>query len=256
MTATLAYSAAALSVLFALLWVEAVRSRDASLVDVGWALGLGAMGLVAAHAGSGDAGRRLLLAGLATAWSLRLAAHLYFDRVRGKPEDGRYAALRSSWGPRANRNFFFFFQAQALLDLLLALPFFAAAARPERLGPVDWAAAALLVLSVLGETLADRSLAAFRADPANRGKVCREGLWAWSRHPNYFFEWSVWLAFAALAPGDWRSWVSPALMLYFLFRVTGIPATEAQALRSRGDAYRLYQREVSAFIPLPPRRSS
>ncbi len=253
---TLLYSAVALSAFFALLWAAAARSRDASHVDVGWALGLGGMGIVAALAGNGDPGRRLLLAGMTSLWSLRLATHLYFDRVRGKPEDGRYAALRASWGANADRNFFLFFQAQALLDLVLALPFFAAAARPGPLGAADWAAVALLALSVAGEAHADRMLAAFRAEPANRGEVCREGLWAWSRHPNYFFEWTVWLAFAALAPADWRSWTSPVLMLYFLFRVTGIPATEAQALRSRGDAYRRYQKEVSAFIPLPPRSRS
>ena len=256
MTGTLLLCAAALSVFFALLWARAARARDASAVDVGWALGLGAMGLAAALAGDGLAGRRLLVAGMAAVWSLRLASHLYFDRVRGKPEDGRYAALRASWGANANRNFFVFFQAQGVLCLILSLPFFAAAERTQPLGAADAAAALLWLAAVAGESAADRALAAFRADPANKGKVCRLGLWAYSRHPNYFFEWLVWLSYAAFAPGDWRVWTSPALMLYFLFRVTGIPATEAQALRSRGAAYRRYQDEVSVFIPLPPRRPS
>jgi len=110
-------------------------------------------------------------------------------------------------------------------------------------------------VAVLGEGIADAQLRRFKADPANRGLVCRVGLWGWSRHPNYFFDWLIWCAFVLLAlgsPWGWVTVVSPALMLYFLLRVTGIPATEAHALRSRGAAYVQYQREVSAFVPLPP----
>ena len=103
---------------------------------------------------------------------------------------------------------------------------------------------------------ADTTLARFRADPVNKGKTCREGLWRYSRHPNYFFEWTHWLAYAAMAPGEWQVWLSPALMLYFLLRVTGIPATEAQALRSRGEDYRRYQAETSMFIPWFSRRDA
>lgn len=250
------YSWLALALFFAALWRVQARERNASHVDVGWALGLGFMALVAAAVSDGNPARRALVAAMGVAWSLRLSSHLYFDRVRGKPEDGRYARLRRSWGGNAERNFFVFFQAQALLDVILAAPFFAAAARRDGLGACDAAAAALWLASIGGETLADRRLAAFRADPANEGKVCRSGLWGWSRHPNYFFEWMIWVSFAALAPGDWRAWISPALMLYFLLRVTGIPATEAQAVQSRGRDYRRYQEEVSMLIPWPPRRSA
>lgn len=245
-----------LSPAFAGLWLVQVRTKDASLVDAGWALGLGVMGTWIAAVSPGLPERRALAGAMALLWSLRLASHLYFDRVRGKPEDGRYAALRAAWGANANRNFFLFFQAQALLVLLLSSSYCAAAARAEPLGALDALGAILFAVSLCGETLADRQLAAFRAEPANRGRVCRAGLWGWSRHPNYFFEWLIWLSFAALAAGAWSAWLSPALMLFFLLRVTGIPATEAQALKSRGEAYRLYQKEVSMLVPLPPRRPS
>lgn len=248
--------AALLSLAFAGLWLLQVRTKDASLVDAGWALGLGVMGVWIAAGSDGLPVRRLLAGAMALLWSLRLASHLYYDRVRGKPEDGRYAALRASWGADANRNFFLFFQAQALLVLVLSGSYCAAAARAEPLDGLDALGVLLFAASLCGETWADRQLAAFRADPANRGRVCRAGPWGWSRHPNYFFEWLIWLSFAALAAGAWSAWLSPALMLFFLLRVTGIPATEAQALKSRGEAYRLYQREVSMFVPLPPRRSS
>jgi steroid 5-alpha reductase family enzyme len=246
---------AGLAALFALLWAVQVRTRDASHVDAGWAAGLGLLALACAALLPGAAPRRALVAAMAAVWSVRLAAHLYFDRVRGKPEDGRYASLRASWGAAADRNFFFFFQAQGALDVLLALPFAALCARSGPLGASDALGAALWLSAVGGEAAADRQLAAFRARPDSKGRVCREGLWRYSRHPNYFFEWAHWLSYAAMAPADWRVWTSPALMLFFLLRVTGIPATEAQALKSRGDAYRDYQRTTSMFVPWFPRRT-
>ena len=247
---------AALAPVFAALWLAQVRSRDASHVDVGWAAGLGALALACAALLPGEPARRALVGAMGAAWSLRLAAHLYFDRVRGKPEDGRYASLRASWGGDANRNFFIFFQAQGALDAVLALSFAALCARPGPLGAADAAGATVWLAAVTGETAADRQLAVFRADTANKGKTCRAGLWNLSRHPNYFFEWLHWLAYAAMAPTDWRIWVSPALMLFFLFKVSGIPATEAQALKSRGDDYRDYQKTTSIFVPWFPRRTA
>jgi steroid 5-alpha reductase family enzyme len=116
----------------------------------------------------------------------------------------------------------------------------------------ELAGLALWAVALAGESVADAQLARFKRDPANRGQVCRTGLWGRSRHPNYFFEWLLWCAFALMATGTpwgWVSWSAPALMLYFLLRVTGIPLTEKQAVASKGDAYRTYQREVSAFVP-------
>lgn len=252
---TLLLGWAVLAPAFAALWRAATRIRDASMVDAAWAAGLGALALGCAAFETGDPSRRLLVAAMGGAWSARLAAHLYFDRVRGKPEDGRYAALRASWGAAADRNFFWFFQAQGALDAVLALPFAALCAKPAPLGAADAVGAAVWLAAVAGEWAADAQLARFRADPANKGRTCRAGLWRFSRHPNYFFEWTHWLAYAAMAPSDWRVWTSPALMLFFLLRVTGIPATEAQALKTRGDDYRSYQKETSMFVPWFPRRS-
>jgi steroid 5-alpha reductase family enzyme len=100
-------------------------------------------------------------------------------------------------------------------------------------------------------------LNAFKANAANRGKTCRAGLWKYSRHPNYFFEWLIWVAFCLFAIDSKYGYLAlfpPALMLYFLFRVTGIPATEAQALRTRGEDYRRYQETTSVFVPWFPRK--
>lgn len=237
------------------LWGWYRRNGNAGIVDVGWAATLGGLAVVYAALGPGWPARKWLIAGMMGVWAGRLAIYLLRDRVIGRPEDARYAALRQG---RASPELFFFvfFQAQALLNVLLALPaLIPAFNETPGFAAVEIAAVGLWVLALAGETLADRQLERFKANPANRGRTCRDGLWRYSRHPNYFFEWLVWVAYAAYALGSpWGSaaLACPAVMLYLLFRVTGIPATEAQALRTRGDDYRRYQETTSAFVPWFP----
>ena len=241
------------------LWLIHFPMRNAAIVDAGWSGGLALLGVLYAAMGEGLAGRRWLVGLMAALWGLRLAIHLLTDRILGHPEEGRYQQLRREWRTHVPFKFLLFFEFQALLCVVLAAPFYLAAqnAAPA-LGALEYLAAALWLAATAGESLADRQLADFKRDSANRGKTCRNGLWAWSRHPNYFFEWLIWVAFALFAlpaPRGWIGLFSPALMLYFLFRVTGIPATEAQALRTRGDDYRRYQQTTSAFFPLPPKQA-
>lgn len=237
-------------------WAVSMRVANVGYVDVAWAALMAVAALLAGALGEGAELPRLLVALLGSLWGARLSMHLLV-RVLHEPEDGRYQALRAQWQGSAAR-FFVFFQMQAVVVALFSLPFIAAASR--HMPNVDgWivAAVATWILAVGGEWLADRQLAQFRADAGNRGKTCRLGLWSWSRHPNYFFEWLHWFAYVFLAVGSslfWWSLVGPVVMLLFLYRVSGIPWTEAQSLRSRGEDYARYQREVSAFIPLPPRR--
>lgn len=257
--ALLGIGAAAVSALMLVLWLLQARIRDASHVDVGWAYGLGLLAVLYAALAEGNASHRVLVAVLAGIWSIRLGTYLLVNRVLGKPEDGRYVALRAKWGARANRRFFAFFQAQAGLDVIFSLPFLLAAYNGhDGLEPLEWAGIGVWAAGVLGESLSDYQLARWRARPANRGQTCRAGLWRLSRHPNYFFEWTVWVGYATIAdaaPWGWIGWIAPALLLVLLFRVTGIPAAEAQALRSRGDDYRRYQAETSVFVPWFPRRA-
>ena len=217
----------------------------------------GALALWHAAAGDGAVERRLLIGLLGAVWGGRLAWHLLRDRVWGRPEEGRYVTLRDQWSPHADRAFFIFFQAQALAALLLSLPF-ALAAVSTRDFPVagDLAGLLLVAVGVIGETVADRQLLAFKKDPASAGRTCRAGLWRYSRHPNYFFEWMLWCGFGVLGlsgPWGWAGLVAPLLILCSILFVTGIPPTEAQALASRGEDYRRYQRTTSAFVPWPPR---
>ena len=242
------------------LWLVQRRTQDAGIVDVGWTLGIGFAAVFLAVDGTGYGARRLLLAALVSAWSLRLAAYIFLDRLRGAHEDRRYRRLREHWGPHAQRNFFLFFQFQALLIVVCALPAFAVAANGVApLSLWDALGAAVFLTSIMGEALADRQLRRFRADPAHQGRTCRQGLWRYSRHPNYFFEWLHWWGYVLFAVGSplWGvTLVGPTLMLLFLFKITGIPATEAQALRSRGEDYRRYQQSTSMFIPWFPRKES
>jgi steroid 5-alpha reductase family enzyme len=235
------------------LWLISLRIKNAGIVDVGWALGLVLLAVWYAWRGSGFPARRWILAGMVTVWGLRLAFHLV-RRIAREPEDGRYRQLRHDWlGHRVGLRFLFFFEAQALLDILLSLPILIAAINPApRMNVLEYAGIALWLVAVIGEGIADAQLAAFKRNPANRGQVCEQGLWNYSRHPNYFFEWFVWVAwsvYALASPSGWLALICPSLMLYFLYRVTGIPATEAQALRSRGQEYARYQRSTSAFVP-------
>lgn len=242
------------------LWVIQWRQTDAGVVDVGWAGGLGLLAIWFAVAGDGDMHRRLLVGCLGGFWGLRLAVYLLFNRVLGKEEDGRYQQLRASWGERANGRFFWFFQSQALLAAILAIPFlFAGFNDRPTIHPLEWIAVAVWLTGIIGESVADWQLARFRADPDNRGMTCRVGLWRFSRHPNYFFEWLIWCAYALLAlpaPLGWLALACPAIMLFLILKVTGIPPTEARALASRGDDYRRYQRETSAFFPWFPRKEA
>ncbi len=248
---------AALALGLAFLWWRQLKSRNATSVDVAWATGIGLLSIYFAAVSDGDPARRWLVGGLGALWAFRLAWHLLRDRVlrHGVEEDGRYKAMREHFGKRSQPFFFVFYQGQALVAVLFSIPILAA----MQGGAIDgWtlAGVAVWLIAVAGETIADRQLAAWRADPANRGRTCRRGLWRYSRHPNYFFEWVHWFSYVLIGHGAWPTWLGPVLMLVFLFRLTGIPYTELQALKSRGEDYRAYQRETSAFFPWFPRKES
>jgi steroid 5-alpha reductase family enzyme len=237
-----------------LAWRAQRRTKNAGVVDLVWGACIGLSALAYALVGSGWLPRRALVAALAGGWSLRLCLHLA-KRLGTESEDGRYRALRQRLGPGADTFFFWFFQAQGALAVSLSLVFLVLT-QAERSGwrAVDLVAVLLWLVSVGGELTSDRQLASWRARPENRGRTCRAGLWGFSRHPNYFFEWLHWLVYPVLGiglPFGWALWLAPLTLFLLMVYVTGIPPTEAQSLRSRGDDYRAYQREVNAFFPGP-----
>ena len=252
--------AAAVILLMLVLWAIHFPLHNAAIVDAGWAGGLAILALIYGFAADGWPARRILIAAMGALWGFRLCIYLLRARVIGQPEEGRYVEIRRKWKTNIGAKFLAFFEFQAILCLVLSAPYYLAATDPaEGFSWIEIAGAVVWAIGIGGESIADRQLAAFKKKPTSRGKTCRDGLWRYSRHPNYFFEWLIWVGFALVglpAHYGWIGFLSPALILYFLLRVTGIPATEEQALRTKGDDYRDYQRTTSVFVPWFPKKAS
>ena len=249
-----------LSVLMAIAWVVQQRTGNSGWVDTIWTFSVGLIGAGSALwpvAGASPNARQWLVAGLAAVWAIRLGSHIAL-RSKGIADDPRYAAYAKEWGADAPKKMFFFLQQQAWGSIPLVFAIFVAARYPaDALRLQDYLGIAILVAGIVGEGLADAQLKAFRADPANKGKVCDVGLWRWSRHPNYFFEWFGWLAYPMIAisldyPWGFAALLAPAFMYWILVHLTGVPPLEEQMLKSRGERYRAYQARTSKFFPLPP----
>jgi steroid 5-alpha reductase family enzyme len=260
----LAFIAAGLSLVMTLAWVFQWRVGNAGWVDAFWTAGIGLGGVAAAlfpiPGSASPTPRQELLAALVAIWAIRLGVHLALRTAHG-PEDARYNNFRKEWGGSFQVKLFLFLQIQALAAVLLVSAILLAARNPAPgLTIADLLGALILAIAIAGEGIADSQLRRFKSLPANRGRVCDVGLWSWSRHPNYFFEWLVWLAYPVIAvdfsgayPWGWLALMAPAFMYWLLVYVSGIPPLEAAMLRSRGGLYAAYQARTHAFIPMPPR---
>jgi steroid 5-alpha reductase family enzyme len=243
--------------LFAGVWALCVRVKNYGYLDVVWSLSIGLLACLYGLWGSGAPERRVLFTAVAVAWSLRLGVYVLIRVTRAHPhEDPRYRTLRERWPGRGR--FLAFFELQALVAVIFSLPFLIASVNNrEALSATEYLGLSLACAAIAGEWCADWQAQRFKRNSANQSAVVDAGLWRYSRHPNYFFEWLVWWGFFISALGSpWGivSVVCPLLMLYFLLRVTGIPLTEKHSLESRGDAYRRYQQETSRFVPWFPQR--
>lgn len=260
----LAAIALSLSVLMAGAWLVQQRTGNSGWVDTIWTFSLGLVGAGSALWPVGGAppnARQWLVAALVAIWSLRLGVHIAI-RSAGISDDPRYAAFAREWGADSPRRMFIFLQNQALGSIPLVFAIFVTSRFPgEALRLADYLGVVILLVGIAGEALADAQLKSFRENPANKGSVCDVGLWRWSRHPNYFFEWFGWLAYPVIAlsiqdplsyPWGWAALLAPAFMYWILVHVTGIPPLEQHMLRSRGARYRDYQARTSPFFPLPP----
>jgi steroid 5-alpha reductase family enzyme len=249
-----------LSVAMSGAWLLWRRTGNAGWVDTTWTFAVGtagAGGAITALLAGLPAARPLVVLAFAVAWALRLGLHIA-RRTGGISDDPRYARLAAGWGADAPRQMFILLQKQALVSIPLGLAMVLAAWNPAPFAVGDWIAILVLVTAIAGEGLADKQLRAFRAEPANRGRICDVGLWSWSRHPNYFFEWLGWIAYPLLAidlagghPFGWAALAAPLCMYWLLVRVSGIPPLEAHMVEKHGAAYRAYQARVSAFFPVP-----
>jgi steroid 5-alpha reductase family enzyme len=246
---------AIVAIFMSILWYIGKRIQIYAIVDVGWTISLWILCVVYLIMGSGDPIRKLLITALVSVWAFRLGGYLLFTRILGgHGEDQRYADFRKDYGDKVDQKFFTnIFQFQGLLDVVLSITFLIPCMNPEKnISIFEYLGIALFVIASIGETIADNQLHKFKSNPENKGKNCEVGLWYYSRHPNYFFEWMIWVSwglFALGSPYGWVGLISPILMYIFLTKFTGVPLNEKYALEKRGDVYREYQKTTSAFVP-------
>ncbi|WP_223670626.1 DUF1295 domain-containing protein [Kangiella shandongensis] len=240
-----------------LAWLWQVRVRHADIADIVWAGMLALNGCVLFILSDASWHHRYVLLIIPVLWYLRLFIHL-LSRYDLQHEDGRYQYLRQHWHQSTQLKFLLFFIGQGVLISLFSIPAWVLSQEQSELNALDVIAVMILIVSYIGIWLSDKQLAQFKKKHKTSGNVCRIGLWRYSRHPNYFFEWLHWFAYPLLVSGNdwsWLLWIYPFIMLVFLLKLTGIPFNEQQNIRSKGEAYRQYQRETSMFFPMPPQTS-
>lgn len=242
--------------LMVLAWLVSLRLRDVSIVDIVWG---GAGSLLALNSflwTDGAMPRKLLVTGMTAFWGLRLALHIAV-RKRGKGEDFRYAAMRAQRPesfPRRSLVTVFLFQAFLIWAISIPAQVAQVPGMPPALTFLDFLGAGVWLLGFGFEAIADRQLSQFLSDPIKRNQVMDQGLWRYSRHPNYFGEsliwWGIFLV-AAATPLGWVTFFSPLVMTFFLLRISGVPLLE-EALAQRREGYQAYMERTSSFLPWPP----
>lgn len=240
------------------LWVVSVRVKDVSIVDLFWGLGFVLVAWRTGLVSEGYPLRQFLMVALTTLWGLRLSFYLY-ERKRGRGEDPRYTAMRAG---REGRFWWtslftvFLLQGVLLWVISLTLQVGLSSPSPNRVTLLDRLGFFVWLVGFVFEAVADHQMARFKRDPQNRGKVMRKGLWAWSRHPNYFGEALMWWGLYLIAlstPGSAWTIVSPALITFLLLKVSGVTLLD-KTLVERGPEYRSYMESTSAFVPWFPGR--
>jgi steroid 5-alpha reductase family enzyme len=254
--------AVSFSLVMTLAWVIEEITGNSGWIDTIWTFGIGLVGAVSALVpinGEHNSGRRALTAILIVIWALRLGLHIGARTIR-RGDDPRYAALRSQYGTQARSRMWYLTQAQAVVSIPMLLAVWLAANNPRaEARPQDFIAICFFIVAVLGEALADHQLQQFSTrEPKG---VCDVGLWRWSRHPNYFFEWLGWITYPLLAtdlsgqyPWGWISVLGPVCMYWLLAYVSGVPPLEAHMLSTR-PGFQAYQSRTNRFFPGPRKRA-
>jgi steroid 5-alpha reductase family enzyme len=263
MITLLALILAIMAVVMTLAWLVQWKAGNSGWIDVFWTYGTGAVGVLAALWPTADAGapRQQLVAAIVALWAIRLGTYILLRVAHSDQEDARYAKFKEEWGPKYQSKIYWLILPQALITTIMMVSVHVAAARPQSgLDVRDWLGVAILLIAIGGESLADHQLARFKRTNTQKHAINDVGLWGWSRHPNYFFEWFGWLSYPVIAitlaePFTWLTLLAPVMMFIVLRFITGVPPLEATMLKSRGKAFEDYQNRVSAFIPLPPKPS-
>lgn len=236
------------------LWfvVSLIKKRN-DVADVAWGLGFILMTWTSFFL-SGDSGTRGLLVGvLVSIWGLRLAWHIH-ARNKGKAEDYRYLAWRKEWGKWFYlRSYVQVYLLQGMFLFLIVMPVLLInKSAGTALGLLDFLGVTVWLFGFYFESVGDAQLARFIKDPANKGKLMQGGLWAYTRHPNYFGEvtqwWGLWII-AFSVPNGWVGIIGPVTITFLILKVSGIPMLEKKM--EENPEFAEYKRKTSVFIPLP-----
>ncbi|WP_419918790.1 DUF1295 domain-containing protein [Candidatus Poriferisocius sp.] len=249
-------AAAVIAGMMLVVWAISVAIRDASIVDILWGFGFVVVAWASWLVAGGHGVRAALLVAMATAWGLRLAIHLAIRNI-GKGEDFRYQAMRRGGGNRFwITSLVRVFALQGVVMWVVSLPLQLGIGEADRGWVGLWVAGAVVFLIGFGfETIGDWQLTRFKADPANAGRVMDQGLWRYSRHPNYFGDATAWWGMglvAASTPIGIVGLIGPAVITSLLLRVSGVPMLE-RSLKKNRPGYDKYIRQTSPFIPRPPK---
>jgi steroid 5-alpha reductase family enzyme len=240
-------------VVMTLVWWRQLYTNNAGIVDGWWAYLFGIIAMLYTVLTPGSTFRELIMLTMGVVWSFRLGSHLLIRNTGHLEEDIRYKKLREEYGDHQRFRMWRFFIYQAVSNVLLSVPFLLVSIdNSDEHSLFLWIGVSLWIIAIIGESIADDQLKQFKQDPSNKGKVCRTGLWNYSRHPNYFFEWLIWVSYAIVAldsPYGWTAFYCPLLMYWLLNNVTGIPMLEQLAIKSKGAAYTQYQQTTNAFFP-------
>ncbi len=247
------YALALATLIMTLVWWRQLSTKNAGIVDGWWSYNFGFITLLYFFLASGDFTRKLIILIPVLIWSIRLGSHLLIRNTSHAHEDTRYAKLRKEYGEHENFRMWIFFIYQAISNVILTVPFLVICLdSSSELSILVWIGLVIWVIAVIGEATADQQLKNFKKDPSNKGKVCQTGLWNYSRHPNYFFEWLIWVGFTFIAlasPYGHLGLICPIIMYILLNNVTGIPMLEELAVKSKGQDYIQYQKTTSSFFP-------
>lgn len=245
-------------------WLLHMKIKNTELVDIAWTLLMVVCPVWYFFSVENVYQHKYLLLIAPIAWYLRLLFYLC-KRFDAKKEDGRYKAMRVAFSNGSVETglqekqwlYSLFFMGQSLIAWGFSSIAWLLVQIPQSLSVLDYTGLALVAIALLGVYQSDNQLYRFKCDPKNKGKVCKRGWWRYSRHPNYFFEWLHWLAYPLMLYGtDYflLSLLYPFFMLLFLLKLTGIPFSETQSIKSRGEQYLQYQKETNKFFIGKPKK--
>ena len=250
------YTGAVVFLYMTFVFILALVKKDNSIVDVAWGIGFILVALLNFFLDSTFTFRSVLVTGLVIVWGTRLAVHIYL-RNRGKGEDFRYAQWRKDWGKAVVwRSFFQIFMLQGFLLLIISCPIMLVnQSEAGGLTALDIAGVAVWLIGFLFEALGDYQLRAFKKKPENKGKIMSQGLWRYTRHPNYFGEVSCWWGIFLIALSIEKGWtavISPLVITFLLLRVSGVTMLEKKY--AGNEEFLEYARRTSPFIPWFPKK--